>query len=180
MTNKLSSVTRNTLLALLVFTPLARGSVQGWAVTVIHLATLIALAAFLLKKNLTRTWHWINTPLDRPILALVILSLLSAVFSVHRSTSFWSTILLFNYLTIYYLVIHTFRSRAQLKHLVHLIIGIAAFLSIVGLFKKYGNNPFPWWVYPEIIQNVDRLASTYGNANHLAGYMEMAIPLLLG
>ncbi|MFC1516708.1 O-antigen ligase family protein [Thermodesulfobacteriota bacterium] len=180
MTNKLTYITRYTIFALLIFTPLARGAVQGWAVTVIHMATLVALAAFLLEKNLTQSWNWINTPLDKPILILITLSILSACFSLHRYTSFWSTILLFNYLTIYYLIIHTFRTRPQIHQLVYLIVGVAAFLSIFGLLKTSGNNPFPWWTYPEITQNVDRLASTYGNANHLAGYMEMAIPLLLG
>ena len=53
MTKALSSITRYTLFALLIFTPLARGAVQGWAVTVIHMATLIALTAYLLEKNLS-------------------------------------------------------------------------------------------------------------------------------
>jgi len=43
-----------------------------------------------------------------------------------------------------------------------------------------GTNPFPWWNYTDIPQNVHRLSSTFGNSDHLAGYMEMAIPLLLG
>ena len=41
-------------------------------------------------------------------------------------------------------------------------------------------NPFPWWDYGDIRYVPYRLSSTYGNANHLAGYLEMAIPLLLG
>jgi len=180
MTKILPTISRYSLFALLIFTPLARGSVQGWAQTVIHIVTLIALTAFLLEKNLARDWKWINTPLDKPILILIILSILSTFFSLHKQTSFWSTILLFNYLFIYYLVIQTVRTRTQLRQLVYLIIGVAAFLSIFGLLKIFGNNPFPWWEYPEITRSVDRLASTYGNANHLAGYMEMSIPLVLG
>jgi O-antigen ligase len=57
---------------------------------------------------------------------------------------------------------------------------MAAFLAIFGFVKRFGTNPFPWWDYPELIQNTHRVSGTFGNANHLAGYMEMAIPLVLG
>jgi len=156
--------------------PLA--SVPQWAVTVIHLLTLIALTAFLIEKNLTWSWKWIRTPLDLPILALIALSILSTIFSVHRYASIWSTILLLNYIVIYYLVIHTVRTRDQFKQLVFVIIGVAAFLAIFGLLKLVGANPFPWWEYKDTA--VFRLESTYYNSDHLAGYMEMTIPLLLG
>jgi len=168
------------LYALLIFTPLARGSVQGWAVTTIQMVTLLALTAFLIEKCLTGTWEWIKTPLDLPLLTLLILVILSAVFSVHRQASLWATVMLMNYLIIFYLVIHTVRTRNQFKHLVYLIIGVATFLAVFGLFKKFGINPFPFWDYGDLKYNPDHLSSTYGHYNHLAGYMEMVIPLILG
>ena len=180
MTKTLATIPRYALYALLIFTPLARASVQGWAISVIHLVTLIALTTFLLEKIWSGNWKWIKTPLDLPILILFILSILSTIFSLHPQTSIWSTILLLNYLTIFYLAIHTIRSRSQFKQLMYLIIGIATFLSVFGLFKYFGANPFPWWNYTDIPQNVHRLSATFGNPDHLAGYMEMAIPLLLG
>ncbi|PQP33624.1 hypothetical protein C6A37_11970, partial [Desulfobacteraceae bacterium SEEP-SAG9] len=61
-----SAIPRCLIFALLIFTPLARGSVHGWAVTVIHMVTLIALTAYLLEKTLTGDWKWIKTPLDKP------------------------------------------------------------------------------------------------------------------
>lgn len=174
------SVTRYSLYALLIFTPLARASVQPWAITIIHMLTLIALTAFLLEKIMTWDWKWIRTPLDKPFIALAVLCLLSSVFSLHRTTSLWSMILLLNYLVIFYLIIYTFRTRSQLRHLIYLIIGVAAFLSIFGLFKYFGSNPFPWWEYSDIKQNANRLSATFGNPDHLAGYMEMTLPLVLG
>jgi len=173
-------ITRYAIYGLLIFTPLARGSVQGWAISTIHLVTLIALTSFLVEKSLSRNWQWIKTPLDMPILILIILSILSTVFSVHRYTSIWSIILLINYVTIYYLIIHTFRTRSQFRQVIYIIIGVGAFLSIFGLIKLIGANPFSWWEYTDIRQSQFRLASTFGNPDHLAGYMEMALPLLLG
>jgi len=83
------------------------------------------------------------------------------------------------YLTILYLTIHLTRTRSQFRQLIYLIIGVATFLSIFSLFKMSGANPFPWWEYPDADYGV-RLTSTFGCPNHLAGYMEMAIPLILG
>ena len=156
----LQNIPRYSLYALLIFTPLARGSVQGWAVTTIHLITLIALTAFLIEKTLTQSWQWIKTPLDKPIIILLILLILSTIFSSLRQISFWSIILLLNYLTIFYLTIHTVQTRAQTRHLVYLIIGIALFLAVFGLFKRFGVNPFPWWEYTDIPQFPDRLSQS--------------------
>ena len=178
------SILRNTprylLYFLLIVTPLARGSVQPWAVSAIHLVTLIALTIFLIHKSLTWDWKWIKTPLDIPMLILLILVILSTVFSLHRPTSFNALILLLNYIAIFYLTINLTQTRSQLRALIYLIISIALFLSLFGLFKRFGVNPFPWWDYGDIRYVPYRLSSTYGNANHLAGYLEMAIPLLLG
>lgn len=176
----LKSITLYSLYVLLIFTALARASVQPWAITIIHIITLVALTAFLLEKTLTREFKWVKTPLDKPFVALAVLCLLSSAFSLNKNTSLRSIILLLNYLTIFYLTIRTIRTRAQLRHLVYLIIGIGAFLSLFGLFKYFGANPFPWWDYSDIQQSTERLSATFGNPDHLAGYMEMAIPLTLG
>jgi len=178
--NFLNRIPRYSIYSLLVFTPLARGSVQGWAITIIHIVTLIALATFLLQKTWTWDWKWMKTTLDKPILCLLVLCLLSTAYSLLFRVSIWSFILLLNYLTIYYLVIHTVRTRSQFKQLIYLIIGVATFLSVFGLFKKFGANPFPWWDYGGLKYSPDFLSATYGNHNHLAGYLEMSIPLILG
>ena len=61
-------IARWSLYILLIFSPLTKASVQDWAVTTIHLVTLIALTAFFVEKSLTGNWKWIKTPLDKPIL----------------------------------------------------------------------------------------------------------------
>jgi O-antigen ligase len=177
----LSTLTRYSLYSLIILTPLPAGSVQGWAISAIHMVTLFALTTFLLERSLVWNWEWIKTPLDIPILCLLVICLLSSVFSVQRHTSLWSFLLLFNYIIIYYMIIQTFNTRGDLRHLTSVIVYVAAFLAIFGLVKKFGANPFPWWNY-DIGLNPDLAisSSTYGNPNHFAGYLTMAIPLTLG
>lgn len=182
MTKLLSGITRYSIFVLLVFAPLARGSVHGWAVSIIHVLCLIALTALLLNRSFTWNWNWIKTPLDGPILAMVALSVLSATFSIHPTTSLWATVLLLSYVAVFYLIIHSMNARARLHSLAGLVILIATFLSIFGLFKRFGLNPFPWWDYSSgpAVPPSQLMASTYGNSNHFAGYLEMAMPLTLG
>lgn len=178
--NTIALIPRYAIYALLVFAPLARGGVQPWAATVIQMITVVALAAFLFTRTWKGRFYWIKTPQDKPILLLVAVCLISSAFSVHKPTSLRSLVLLLNYLILFYLTIHSFRTRKDILHLVYVIIGVAFLLSLFGLFKFFGANPFPWWDYTDLGNSAPRLSSTYGNANHLAGYMEMALPLLLG
>ena len=179
--SRFSGAARYILFTILVFTPLARGSVQSWAITVIEMLTLLALTLYLLGKALTWKWKWVRTPLNKPILMTIILVLISVVFSLHRRTSIWPFILFLDYLVLFYLTVNVIQTRSQLRQLVYVIIAVATFLSVFGLLKKFGANPFPWWEYPELYKYYGtRLASTFGCPNHLAGYIEMSLPLLLG
>jgi len=179
MINIASSIVFYLLSGLLVFTPLARGAVHGWAIGVIFLTVLSALALYLAAGAWQGSLRWIKTPLDYPILALVCLTILSNVFSVHRPTSLLASLQLFSCIAVYYLTVHTVSSRSHIRQLVYLVLGISVFLALFGLVKSAGLNPFPWWDYTHHA-DVTYLSATFGNRNHLAGWMEMAISLVLG
>ena len=143
----------------------------------VHLVTWAAAVLFLLGCSWKWDWRRIHTPLDLPLLVLSGLVLVSAVFSSHRYTSFWSWMLLADCVVIYFLTLHTVRTRSDLRQLIYLIVSVALFLSVLGFFKLIGANPFPWYEYGN---SQGSLSATYVNRNHMAGYLEMAIPLALG
>jgi len=179
MFKKNSNITFLLICLTFIFAVLARGGVQGWAVTVIHMMTLAALTALLVQKSFAWDWIWIKTPLDLPIAALMVLAFFSLIFSANRPTSLWAVLLLFNYVIIFYLIIHTIRSRAKLRNFLWIILGTGIFLAVFGLIKFAGIEILSWFNY-EDLPDFGALTSTYGNPNHIAGFFEMAIPVVFG
>ena len=113
-----SNITFYLLAGLLAFAPLARGAVQGWAIGIIFMTVLIAVAIYLGVGVWQWNLRWIPTPLDLPILALVCLMFFSSLFSVHHSTSMLANVQLLSCIAVYYLVVHTIRTRDKQKKLV--------------------------------------------------------------
>ena len=179
MNKKTPNIVFLLICALLVFAPLARGGVQGWAIAVIHIITLAALTIYLVQKSMDWDWRWLKTPLDRPIFALLALAFFSAIFSEHRPSSIEALLLLFNYVTVYYLVIHITRNPGQMKKMALVVVSIGVLLAILGLISFSGLPLLSWWEYQDL-PDFGALTATYGNPNNIAGFFEMAIPLALG
>ncbi|MBW1975523.1 MAG: O-antigen ligase family protein [Deltaproteobacteria bacterium] len=165
------------LIALLVFTPLARGTVQVWAVSVAHFITLVMLTAFFLRIIYDGQFRWVRTPLDFPLIGLFVLAVISSFFSIERYASFHALMKLANYIVLYFIIVHTIRQRDQVRRVAYTIMGVGGFLAIFGMIKYLGEVCPPWWDYGILHKG---FAATYGNHNHLAGYMEMAIPITIG
>jgi len=140
----------------------------------------MALTIVLLDNVYSRRWKWIRTPLDKPILLLLGLAGLSTIFSLHPRSSLWAIVLLTDYVVIFYLTVHHLHTRSQFRTVIYLIVGIATFLSLFGLLKRFGASPFSWWDYRDLHYNSEFVSSTFGNHNHLAGYLGMAFFMILG
>ncbi|MDM8541609.1 O-antigen ligase family protein [Desulfococcaceae bacterium HSG7] len=177
-----SGFARYLIYFLIIFTPLARGSEYQWAVIIIHFVTLLALTSVLVQKSLLWDWRSPQVVLNKPIAVLLIIVFGATGFSQIPHVSLWPAVLFGNYIVLFYLVIDSVIIRAHLRQLVYVIISVAVFLTIVGLLKVSGHNPFPWWNYAQSTLNIDLAAasSTFGNPNRFAGYMEMALPLTFG
>jgi O-antigen ligase len=176
------AVTWYLILFLVLFSPLAKGSMPDWAITIIYMIVLAALTCRLLDSTLSWNWKWSPTPFDRPVLVLIAVVACATIFSRLPKMSFWAVLLVLNYLALFYLVRSAVSDRFKIKQMIYFIVGIAVFLSIFGIIKKTGHNPFPWWNYAPsgLDRSLALSASTFINPNHFGGYLEMAIPLTLG
>ncbi|MCP4021046.1 MAG: O-antigen ligase domain-containing protein [Desulfobacteraceae bacterium] len=104
---------------------------------------------------------------------------ISMLFSNHKPHASGGLFLLLTYIAAYCITQMVVQTRKEQRILIYTIVITALFLSIFGLFKRFGINPFAFWVYDELKYQPDFLASTYGNYNHMAGFIEMALPFLL-
>lgn len=171
---------RTMIYMVLFFAPLSNAFLNSWAKTLIHLITLVALAAFLLKCILVRQWKWIRTPTDFPFLTLLLWCILTSFFSVHRPTSLWAGVMVTNCVLLFYLTLYAFQTRNHLRGLIRIILATAFIVSLIGLINKFWGNPFPFWHYEYIRGNEGQLLSTFSNRNHLASYIVIMIPLTIG
>ena len=165
------------LIVLLVFTPLARGTVQTWAVSVAHFITLMMLTAYLLRIIFDAQLRWVSTPLDLPLIALFFLAVVSSFSSIEQYASLLALIKLANYILVYFIIVNTIRERHQVRRVAYTIMGVGCFLAIFGMIKYLGEVCPPWWDYDVKYKG---MVATFGCKNHLAGYMEMAIPISIG
>lgn len=168
-----------TICILIAFTPLARGAVHPWATTLMQICVLIAAILLILESLKADTQLIPKTPLNLPLAALILLAGISTLTSSHKPLAWEGFLLLLTYIAVYFIIQSSTRTREHQRTLVYVIIGTALFLSIFGLFKRFGLNPFPFWEYGDLKYNPDWLSSTYGNHNHIAGFIEMALPFLL-
>ena len=103
-------------------------------------------------------------------------------FSRQGSLAMEGLIMLLTYLALFYIAFDAVRTRKEQRILVGVIVGTALFLSIIGMLKLFDILVFPWWNYSDEIGNQygKSLTGVYVNRNHMAGFLEMVIPVLLG
>lgn len=160
------------LFGLLIFAPAARGAVRVWSTSVVLIVEAFLIFLWLWRANNNGACFFKRTKLDYPILIFAILAVTSFIFSSYKHDSFYALIKLFGYIGIYYLVVNEF-DHGMRKKIAWLIISIGTAISVYGILQYFGILGHGWWFPREF------LASTYVNHNHLAGYLELAIPLAI-
>ncbi len=164
--------------AVLIFSPIAGGSVGVWAATPVLLTMYALISIWLFKLN-NRSINKIGySPLRKqpPILlnaAIVLFSVLAVVsfiFSIYKHDSFFALLRLFAYVGLYCLIVSEF-DHIMLKRLIWIAIFVGGGLSIFGILQYLGVFDRSWWIPREF------LASTYTNHNHFAGYLELVMPV---
>jgi O-antigen ligase len=161
---------------LLLFAPLAMGAVQGWAIGFIFLLALAAAVSCLLHGDSVLSQR---TPLDRPLAALAALAAYSLIYSAHRFAGIAAIAQLSAYIFLYYITIVISRERPLMTFLLYWIVGISTLLCLIGLARHNGVSLLPWLDMLGLPQSPRQLTATFWNHNHLAGWLEMSIPMLI-
>ena len=69
----------------------------------------------------------------------------AAIFSRQGSLAMEGMIMLVTYLGLFYIACDVVRTRKEQRILVGVIVGMALFLSIIGMLKRFDLLVFPWW-----------------------------------
>jgi len=164
-------------------------------ITILRSLSIITLAAWVLKlieeggirwrehSSETSLFRYLwKYPMIAPVIGLVIIYIISTIFSVTPSISFFGsyqrlqgTYTTFSYLIIFLSITSNLRTRSQINRLVTTIILASLPVSLYGLLQRYQIDPIPWGGNVSI-----RIASNMGNSIFVAAYMIMVFPLTIG
>lgn len=146
--------------------------------TVMAVFWLVRFVEGLLHKKETVRFTW-RTPLVTATLATMAVYIFTSVFSLVRYTSFvgsyqrlQGTYTLFGYLVIFFALLTSLRTRAQLSRLITVLILNSLPVALYGIIQRNGLDPLPW---AGDVQR--RVASNMGNAIFVAAYLIMIVPL---
>jgi tetratricopeptide (TPR) repeat protein/O-antigen ligase len=162
--------------------------------TLLRSLALVIGAAWLLKLIFEGGARWQNlpqgqsplktilrTPLMLPVLALVVVYLLSTLFSISPWVSFFGsyqrlqgTYTTFSYLIVFAAMAVNMRQRAQAERFVSAMLITSLPISLYGILQRYQIDPVPW-----AGDTTNRVASNMGNAIFVAAYLIMVSPFAL-
>jgi len=167
-----------TLIGLLVFTPLAFGTVQVWSISLMHLATVFMLALWLLKMNAQGGLRLTRTPLDLPILVFGAVAVVSTATSVYFYESKTELFKILNYILLYYIVVNNIKDFKRIKRVITILIVIGCGLTVYGLYNYLNGIEMIYGLEKKAY--VGNLTATYVNSNSMCAYLELTIPLAVG
>ncbi len=164
-------------------------------ITILRSLAILTIAAWLIKLLDEGGVHWStnaketslvrylwNYPMIAPVICLVIVYILSTIFSVTPSISLFGsyqrlqgTYTTFSYLIIFFSIISNLRTKNQISRLVTTVILTSLPVSLYGLLQKYQIDPIPWGGNVSV-----RIASNMGNSIFVAAYLIMVFPLTVG
>ncbi|MEW6378546.1 MAG: O-antigen ligase family protein [bacterium] len=82
------------------------------------------------------------------------------------------------YLGVFFLIINWADAQEKIQGLVYAFVFVGIFEAIYGILRFSGGYSHIWWF--ENIRSVSWVTGTYINKNHLAGLLEITIPITFG
>jgi O-antigen ligase len=177
------------VVAAVVFTALAFGTVDPWSVAIFQLLVVILAALWSVRFIITRELAIDVPAVGFPIAALLGIGLVQGVAfgqndghiaSLSRDPEATrAAVLNLACLGICFLIgVNTLNNRARVRVFIDCVIAFGMVLSVFALVQHFGGNGKIYW-----FRYNRQGASAFGpfiNHNHFAGYMEMLIPLPIG
>jgi len=147
---------------LLIFAPVAHGSVQLYTVTIIHLAAIFLFVFWLFHRALQKDRGIFQTPVHRWIFPVLGLGAASTVLSPCRFPSMQAFHLLVDYVIVFVVALDLLDRRGAVKRMVWILLATGAWAALYRLFG------WPSWDLFHV------------SKNHFAGYLNFVVFIGLG
>ncbi|MBI5675294.1 MAG: tetratricopeptide repeat protein [Nitrospirae bacterium] len=155
---------------------MAHGAVETWSVAVMHTVTIVIVMLWILSMAKENNLIFYRTPLDLPVMLLLLITVISTSFSVYPYASRIHAYKIINYVLIFFFLINTTKNKRDIINLVRTIVVFGGVYAIAALAFVKGNL-LGFKIF-SLEQNF--IALTFVNHNHFAGFLEMVIWLCLG
>lgn len=162
------------LMLILIFAPMARGSVSPIAYCSMQLVTLLAVSLWLFSMFRQGEIRLKRTQLDIPALLFIALAAVSIIRAEYKYASMVEFLKLLNIAAVFCLVINNIEEKRDIERITSLIVILGAGFSLFGIIQYFGGITNFWWHQKKFISSV------YVNHNHFSGFLELCIPLCLG
>jgi len=165
--------------SLLLFAPLAFGSTDPWAISVLEAGTGLLLALWVLRQWMSPEFSINTNPLFAPMLCFAVLVAVQLVFkrTVYRYQTFADALLYFSYGTLAFLAIQTIKRGSHIRKLAVVFTMYGTAVALFALLQSITSNGKVYWMWtPEF---GGWIYGPYVNHNHYAGLMELLIPIPL-
>ncbi|MEW6095164.1 MAG: tetratricopeptide repeat protein [bacterium] len=175
-------------LGLLLVVPLyfdthCRGVFDIPKVTLLRLFSLVIIGAWLLRIILTNEFKFVRSKLDLPVLAFLLVSIVSTIFSVDPFTSIvgaykrheglTTTIC---YVLLFFTATNFLHNNRKLLNLTAYVgIGVGFIASFYTFVQRAGLDPISWAADVQ-----ERAVATFGNPIFLGAYLATIIPVTIG
>ncbi|MBU0759171.1 MAG: O-antigen ligase family protein [Candidatus Omnitrophica bacterium] len=167
-------IIKASLILIIVFSPLFRGSVNPMAYGILQAVVLCAVFAWFTRMFSEGSIKLRRTDIDTPLIIFIILAVISTFRSPYTHDSLMELFKLLSLALVFYLVVNNIRGREDILSVSNVIVIMGAGLSLFGIIQYAGGLSNSWW------SNRYFLSSVYVNHNHFAGLLELCLPLCVG
>jgi O-antigen ligase len=173
-------IIRGGLCLVFAFAVLAHGAVEPWSESILEIsaAVLLVIWAALVYRDPTLKIRW--SPLNGPLLCLVVLGLAQLVFHLTANPYLTRTELLklVSFFIVFFLTPQAFRERGDLVMLAWFLVFLGFGVSLLGIIQHFTAEGKIYW-FRELTVGGDPFGP-YVNRNHFAGFVELVLPVGFG
>ena len=164
------------VLAVLVYGPLAIGAVRPTEFLVLQSLTVGALILWLIRVWLGENKRLLWTPTCWAVLAFVAYAVIRYYQADIEYAARQELITILVCASLFFLVLNHLHRQGSMQLIAYVLFVLATSVSIYAIYQFATDSPFIWnFVKPS--QYAKRASGTYICPNHLAGFLELILPL---